>query len=285
MKKVLTSLCLLASAQASANELDNLVQASKDLRSVFATGIAGVGGAAWYASRGGIAPNGMALEAYITQAKQQAYNDALEAMKTADFSDMGAQAYWDQQAADAMNDVNDAVDSYVEAASALITVTELAARAEEAQEANDQSGALAVQNYIVENEVAVELTDVERETYNQSLDNLHDSAQQAAAFYAIAGDSAMIDEANQQAANYTASYSDASDAYFDNSTGLVSVDFLTHNMVVQLSVTDFYKSDVDILTQGQQTDFYVTSPVGGCWFEPPETRQQCLTDAGYGYGP
>ena len=56
-------------------------------------------------------------------------------------------------------------------------------------------------------------------------------------------------------------------------------------MAVQLSVTDFYKSDVDILTQGQQTDFYVTSPVGGCWFEPPDTRQQCLTDAGYGYGP
>jgi len=261
------------------------VQASKDLRDIFATGIAGVGGAAWYASRGSIAPNDMAIDAYITQVKQQAYNDALEAMKTADFSDMGAQTYWDQQAADAMNDVNDAVDSYVEAASALITVTELVARAEEAQQANDQSGALAVQNYIVENELAVELTDTEIETYNQSLDNLHDSAQQAAAFYAIAGDSAMIDDANDQAASYTASYSDASDAFFDNGNGMVSVDFLTHDMVVQLDVTGFYISEVDVLTQGEDTNFYITSPVGGCWFEPAETRQQCLTDAGYGYEP
>ena len=81
---------------------------------------------------------------------------------------MGAQEFFDQQAADQMSLLDQAVDSYVAAAGALIEGATLANMAENLQGGSDDAGALEVQNYINQNQDTVVLTDEEVETYNQS---------------------------------------------------------------------------------------------------------------------
>ena len=60
MKKTILVAFLIASAQTSASEIQNLINTSQSLRDTFAYGVKFVGGAASYAAVGGIAPTGMA---------------------------------------------------------------------------------------------------------------------------------------------------------------------------------------------------------------------------------
>jgi len=278
--KTLAGLSLIVSVPAAANELDDLVNTSKALREQFANGIMVVGGVAHWAPMGGIASEDILAnkDAYITAEKQLAYNQAVQAMKDATFNNMGAQEYYDQQAQAAMDDVNEAIDNYVDAATALIEVATLSNLAEQEQGAPDDSGALEVQNYIEANDVSVVLTDEEVTTYNQALDDVTDAAATAAAFYSIANDPEMISQANDNASQYAASFSEADNAYFDRAGGVVSVAFASHNMSVLLDVSGAYVQDIDIMQAGSESMFYYTSPEGGCWFAMD--KQACLEEAG-----
>lgn len=283
-KKWILAVCLIVSAPLRANELDSLVTASRDLRQQFSNGIIAVGGMLNVAQNGGIPGNDILAnkDAYITAEKQLAYNAAIQAMQAGSFTNMGAQDFFDQQAADQMSLLDAAIDSYVDAATALIEVATLSDLAESLQDSPDDSGALEVQNYINDNQDAVVLTDEEVTAYNQSMDDVVEIAQQAASFFAVANDETLIAEANDAAAQYTASYSEAGDAFFDNMTGIVSVDFIDYNMTVMLDVNPYFMQDTEIMSVGAESVFYYTSPEGGCWFAAD--REACLQELGV-YGP
>lgn len=279
MKKTILVAFLIASAQTSASEIQNLIDTSQSLRDTFSYGVKFVGGAASYAALGGIAPTGMAQQAYVTKAQQDAYNAALTQVQQANYSyDPNAQQYFDEQANNAMNAVNQAVDAYVQAAAVLIEATTVNELAQNAQASGDDRLAMDLQAYVTDN--PVEMTDADVASYNDALDMVEQSAQVAAAYTAVANDQTLIASANDQASAYMASYDEATASSFNAEMGLVTVAFDTYAMDVQLSVVDYFKQDIDVINHGAETDFYRTSPVGGCWFiEDMTEREACLYGA------
>ena len=276
MKKKALLACLLASAPVNSQEIDELVNTSQSIRDSFKYGIQAVGGMLVYAPNGGIAPTGMVSAGYISEMQMQAYNDAMEAVQNQNYSyDAGAQEYFDSQAQQAMTAVDQAVSDYVAAAEVLVEVATINEMAQEAQSSGNEADALAIQEYAATNDVL--LDDAERLAYNDSLDAIEETAQQAAAFYAVAGDATLIESANDAAESMLTYYSDASNSYFDSASGMVVVEWANQTSAVMLDVNGYFKTDVDIITAGSTSTFYNTSPEGGCWFiEDPTEREACM---------
>ena len=114
LKALLAS--LIVSAPAYSNEIDNLVNASQSIRDSFKYGIQAVGGMHSYAVQGKIAPTGTTEGGKISYDQSDAYNQALAAVQNAVYTyNPGAQEYFDNQADQAMNEVNTAIDTFVEA--------------------------------------------------------------------------------------------------------------------------------------------------------------------------
>ena len=263
LKALLAS--LIVSVPAYANEIDNLVNTSQSIRDTFKYGIKAVGGLQAYAPVGGIAPTGTVDQGKISYDQSKAYNDALVAVQNATYTyDPGAQEYLDNQAQTAMNEVNAAVDTYVQAAQAVSEVATFKEMAQDAQEAGDERGAMALQEYIEANDVV--LSDAEVDFYNESLDNVESAAQTAAAYFAVAGDAEMVDQANQAAYDMRATYAEIDNSYFDAATGQMSLVFT--DFAVTLTLDSYFKMTTEIITEGSNTDFFRTSPEGGCWFAP-----------------
>ena len=256
---------LIVSVPAYSNEIDNLVNTSQSIRDTFKYGIKAVGGLQAYAPLGGIASTGTVDQGKISYDQSKAYNDALVAVQNATYTyDPGAQEYLDNQAQTAMNEVNAAVDTYVQAAQAVIEVATVNEMAQDAQEGGDERGAMALQEYIEANDVV--LSDAEVDFYNESLDSVESAAQTAAAYFAVAGDVEMVDQANQAAYDMRATYAEIDNSYFDAATGQMSLVFT--DFAVTLTLDSYFKMEADIITQGSGTDFFRTSPEGGCWFAP-----------------
>lgn len=263
LKALLAS--LIVSVPAYANEIDNLVNTSQSIRDTFKNGIRAVGGLQAYAPLGGIAPTGTVQSGKISYDQSKAYNDALAAVQNTTYTyDPGAQEYLDNQAQTAMNEVNAAVDTYVEAAQAVIEVSTVNEMAQDAQESGDDRGAMALQEYISANDVVLE--DAEVDFYNESLDNVESAAQVAAAYFAVANDAEMVDQANQSAYDMRVTYAEIDASYFDVSTGQMNLVFTDFS--VTFALDGYFKIEADILTQGSDTEFFRTSPEGGCWFSP-----------------
>ena len=137
MKALLAS--LIVSAPAYSNEIDSLVNASQSIRDSFKYGIQAVGGMQVYASQGKIAPTGTVQGGKISYDQSDAYNQALAAVQSAVYTyNPGAQEYFDNQADQAMNEVNTAVDTFVEASQAVIEVVVVNQMAEDAQNRSEE---------------------------------------------------------------------------------------------------------------------------------------------------
>lgn len=274
--KILAVACLIASAPTTANEINNLVDTSQSIRDTFRYGIQAVGGAASFAYQGKITPTGTVAQGYVTKAQQDAYNAALIQVQQANYSyDPNAQAYIDEQVESAMQAVSEAVDAYVQAAAVLIEVATVNEMAQDAQQAGDDRAAIELQNYMEAYDVT--LTDEDVAEYNEALDIVEQSAQVAAAYTAVANDQTLIDSANEQATAYLASYDEATGIGFDVATGIVTVAFDTYAMNVELSVMDYFVTEIEVIDHGATTMFYQTSPEGGCWFiEDPTEKEQCM---------
>ena len=263
MKALLAS--LIVSVPAHANEIDNLVNTSQSIRDTFKYGIQAVGGLQAYAPVGGIAPTGTVEQGKISYDQSKAYNDALVAVQNTTYTyDPGAQEYFDNQAQTAMNEVNAAVDSYVQAAQAVIEVSTVNEMAQDAQEAGDERGAQALQEYIAANDVV--LSDAEVDFYNESLDNVESAAQTAAAYFAVANDETMVDQANESARDLNVSYAEATTAYFDPSLGQLTVDFV--NGSVAFAMDNYFKLTAEVLKKSVLDPSVITSAEGDCWFSP-----------------
>ena len=263
MKALLAS--LIVSAPAYSNEIDNLVNASQSIRDSFKYGIQAVGGMQSYASQGNIAPTGTVQSGKISYDQSDAYNQALAAVQNAVYTyNPGAQEYFDNQADQAMNEVNTAVDTFVEASQAVIEVVVVNQMAEDAQNAGDERGAMALQEYIEANDVV--LADAEVDFYNESLDNVESAAQVAAAYFAVANDEDLIASADDMAYDIRVTYQEAATSFFDVATQAVWVSFDGGETIQGLALGGYFVTVEAIIVEGEQTDFFRTSPEGGCWF-------------------
>ena len=280
LKKSIAALVLASvSAPASAiPEIDDLVTASASIRSTFDYGIRAIGGMTTYAHIGGIAPTGTVDNGIISYGQADAYNAAVTAVQNATYTvDVGAQEYFDNAADQAMTNVNAAVDAYVDAAQAVIEVVRVNEIAADAQAAGDGEALTAVQEYVANNDVKLEQSDVD--LYNDALVNVEENAQTAAAFMAVASDEALIDSANQQADSMDSTYADATESFFDASMGEVVVKFEgAQDMVVVLMVNTYFKTTADILTEGESSNFYKTGPTYNpcAFFQDPSIVDGCV---------
>jgi len=274
--RTLASLSLIASAPLSANELDNLVNSSQAIRDTFKYGIQAVGGMANYAQQGGIANSGVVDQGLIEKAKQDAYNQAVLDFKNATYTwDPNADQYFEDQSQQAMDTLSQAIDAYVDAATAVIEVTTVGTMAEEAAEAPDSREAIALQEYIDANDVL--LDDAEVEGYNEAIQAVEVAAQTAAVYMAVANDPSLIESANDSAYAMNVTYQESSQSFFDAATGILTVEWDGQAQQVALDMNAYYKADVDIITEGASSMFYQTSPEGGCWFiEDQSERETCM---------
>jgi len=263
LKALLAS--LIVSAPAHSNEIDTLVNASQSIRDSFKYGIQAVGGMQSYSSQGKIAPTGTTDSGKISYDQSDAYNQALAAVQNTTYTyNPGAQEYFDQQADNAMSEVNIAVDTFVEASQAVIEVVVVNQMAEDAQNAGDERGAMALQEYIEANDVV--LADAEVDFYNESLENVESAAQVAAAYFAVANDEELVASANDMAYDIRVTYQEAATSFFDVATQAVWVSFDGGTTIQGLALGGYFVTVESVLIEGEETGFFRTSPEGGCWF-------------------
>lgn len=232
------------------------------------------------ASQKGQIGQGVAQGGFVSKAQQDAYNAAVAEFKSNTYSySPQAEAFFQQAAADAMQEVSLSVDAFVEASVALVEVVTVNEMAKDAEAASDDRQAIELQEYVEANDVI--LDDQEVESYNTSLAAVESTAQIAGAYYAIANSPEMLEQANDQARQFMGTYEESTGSYFDPNQQKVIVSFDGYSTQVVMDVAASYVQTLDIVTQGQQSIFYQTSPVGGCWFLPsPEEQQSCLESKG-----
>ena len=274
MKALLAS--LIVSAPAYSNEIDTLVNASQSIRDSFKYGIQAVGGLQSYSTQGKIANTGTVDQGKISYDKSSAYNQAIAAVQNATYTyDPGAQEYFDDQADIAMNEVNIAVDTFVQASQAVIEVVVVNEMAQDAQNAGDEREAMALQEYIEANDVM--LADAEVDMYNDALDSVESAAQVAAAYMAVANDAELVAAADEMAYDVRVTYEEAASSFFDIVTQGVWVSFDGGDTIQGLMLSGYFVTVESIIEEGQQTEFFRTSPEGGCWFAPD--YEACINGA------
>jgi hypothetical protein len=264
-QKFLLAACLSATVQAQASEIDNLINASQDIRDTFKYGIQAIAGAESYSWQGLITPDNTVDQGLLDKAKQDAYNAAVLAVQNQTYTyDPNSQQYFEDQATTAMDVVSETIDAYVQAAQVLIEVATINEMAQDAAEAQDDRQAMALQEYIAANDVTLE--DQEVDQYNDALVAVHEATQVAAAYMAVANDESLLEQADDMAFDLRVTYQEAASVFFDAATQSVWISFDGGTTIQGLSLANYYVTIEDVLTEGEQQPFYRTSPEGGCWF-------------------
>lgn len=264
-QRYLLAVCLSVTVPAQADEIDDLINASQDIRNTFKYGIQAIAGADSYAGQGWLTPDGTVDQGLLDKAKQDAYNAAVLAVQNQTYTyDPNAQQYFDDQASTAMDAVSQAIDTYVEAAQVLIEVATVNEMAVDAAEAQDERQAMALQEYISANDVTLE--DQEVDQYNDALVAVHEATQVAAAYMAVANDETLLEQANDMAYDLRVTYQEAASVFFDASTQSVWVSFDGGSTIQGLNLANYYVTVEEVLTEGETMPFFYTSPEGGCWF-------------------
>jgi len=255
--------CLSVTAQAS--EIDNLIDASQNIRDVFKYGIKTIAGAESYASQGQIAPEGIVDQGLLDKAKQDAYNAAVLAVQQQTYTyDPNASQYFADEASSAMDVVSEAIDIYVDAAQVLIEVATVNEMGQDAANANDERQAMALQEYIGANDVTLE--DAEVDAYNDAYTAVHEATAVAAAYMAVANDETLLEQADEMAYDLRVTYQEAASVFFDHATQSVWISFDGGQTIQGLNLDDYYVSVEDVLIESAEQPFFYTSPEGGCWF-------------------
>lgn len=271
-KSLTAALLAIASAQLNATEIDDLVNTSQSIRDTFAYGIKTIAGGASYAGEGFIAP-AMAENGHISKEQQDAYNAAVAAVQAATYSyDPNADQYFQDQADQAMDEVSEMIDAYVEAAQQIIMVATVNEMAQDAQTAADEREAMALQEFMGANDVVLQDEDIE--TYNTALSNTESAIQVAAAYMAVANDENLLNQADNMAREYNVTFEEAASVFFDLDTTAVWVSFDGGSTIQGLQVGNYFVAAEDVLTRAETQDFWIESPEGGCWFA--ENQEECL---------
>ncbi len=256
-------LLLAASSGVQSNELDNLLDASTEIVEQINTGIILTGAAIEYAYQGGQLSNGqLSQTAHISTAQMNAYNNALSDFAQ-NYQPYGnVQEVLEQHAQEALADMNQAVDVFTDVVVDMIAVVEIQEQVAEAETPDDQA---EVQEYVSANQEALTITQEDVDTYNQSLDDIETSANEASAYLGVAANEDAVAFLQQGAENNNSDASLASVSYDANQQWVQMAWSGTNNATaVYINgndfAMDFYVQEADILQAGSETLFYQTSP-------------------------
>lgn len=189
-------------------EIDRLVAASKIIANKIQQGRNAVGGLAYYAVDGKIAPDGTVLPAFITPAEVQAYNDSV--------SDVSQRIYYNTQMMledqydDTMVKLEEAIDTFVDATAVIAIAVEVADKAETTDQ-NSVAEQEQLQDFVQENDVMLEQQDVN--VYNDALGDVEDLAQDASAFLAASRIETITGSVDDDAQQFNINMSDAIATY------------------------------------------------------------------------
>ena len=259
-KAALTSLFLICSGVQS-SELDTLIATSSAIVDQINSGIMFVGGSINAAQTGmGISSGQLSGNYYISEEQVANYNEALTGMVT--YMPYGsAEDYANQQAENEIEQMEASIADFTAVVVDLLSVQEVAERAEAAETPNDQA---EVQDYVAQNDMSVSQDDAD--TYNQSLDDIENHANAAGAFLAVAGNPEAISflnagakENNTRIEDNALTYSSANQAVelaWANSDTVSSI-YLNGQGDYGL---DIYATEATILNTGYESMFYNSGP-------------------------
>ena len=259
-KAVLTSLFLICSGVQS-SELDTLIATSSAIVNQINSGIMFVGGSINASQTGmGISSGQLSGNYYISEEQVANYNAALTGMVT--YMPYGsAEDYANQQAENEIEQMEASIADFTAVVVDLLSVQEVAERAEAAETPNDQA---EVQDYVAQNDMSVSQDDAD--TYNQSLDDIENHANAAGAFLAVAGNPEAISflnagakENNTRIEDNALTYSSANQAVelaWANSDTVSSI-YLNGQGDYGL---DIYATEATILNTGYESMFYNSGP-------------------------
>ena len=265
MKNKLKILSLLAlSSVAASSELDNLLDTSTAIVNQIDTGITLVGAATEYAYHGDALSDGsLSSTAHISTQQLDAYNAALTTFAT-NYQPYGdLKAVLESKAADEIDLMNNAVDTFAEVVVEMVQVVEVQERLEEAATPAQEE---EVQTFVSDN---IEVLQIEQETvdtYNQSVDDIETHANNASAYLAVANseDAVTFFEQGIENANTTA---EQTSIMYDANQQWVSMGYNTTRNLTAVYLNgiddmgiDLYVTEADILAAGSDSEFYLTGP-------------------------
>lgn len=262
LRKILFLLATSTAVQSS--ELNNLIDASNNIVNQLDAGIRMVGTAQEYSYNGtGLSDGNLHQEVQISTEQLQAYNDALLGMQT--YLPYGSiQDVLNEKANTELALMNDAIDVFTEVVIDMSTVVQVSEMAESAATPSEQE---QVQTYVTENQEALQISQADVDTYNQSVADIENHANAASAYIAVSNNDAAVQFLQQGAENNNTTAEQATVSYNKNNQWVIASWAQTNNATaVYLNGNDsfgldMYMSDVDILAAGSETQFYLTSPV------------------------
>ena len=261
MKKMIIALLAISSA-VGANELDNLIDSSSAIVDQINKGILMVGAASQYAYQGDALSDGsVSASAHISSEQLEAYNNALSGMS--DYLPFGSvQQILEEEAQVELNLMETAIEQFAETTVQIISVQEVAEKAETASSPQEEAD---VQTFVADN---IELLTIEQsdvDTYNQSLDDIETHANNASAYLAVAGNQDAVDFLQQGAENNNTRADLATLSYSANNQWVKMSWSGTSNATAvflngQNFGLDLYVTESDILTAGSESEFYLSGP-------------------------
>jgi hypothetical protein len=230
-----------------------------------------VGSALEYSSQGtGLSDGSLSTSAHITQQQVQAYNDALLSIEN--YLPYGSvQTVLENKAIESLQLMDEAVDVFTEAVVEIASVQQVAEISEQASTPDEEK---QVQDFVVANKETLTISQDTVEEYNQSLDDIETHANTASAYIAVAANSDAVEFLQTGAENNNTTAELATVAYNANQQWVAMSWAGTNNATAvylngQNFGLDLYLSETDILTAGNESEFYNTSPMAvgyNCFF-------------------
>ena len=164
--------------------------------------------------------------------------------------------------------MEDAVDVFTEAVVEMSTVVQVAEMAESASTPKEEK---QVQNFVGENIETLQISSETVKTYNQSIDDIEEHANNASAFLAIAGNKDAVEffEQGIESANTTAK---ETNIFYSANSQWVAMGYNTTRNLTAIYLNgsdgiglDLYLTDAEILLAGAETDFYLTGPTANSY--------------------
>jgi len=262
LKRAVTTCLLVTGLGAQANELQDLVNASRDIVNQIDRGIMLTGAVTEYSYTGtGLSDGTLSESAHISKAQLEAYNSALSNMSNyLPYGDM--QAVLEEHADAELELLDQAIEAFTEATVQMVQVIEVAERSESASSPDEEAD---VQNFVAENQDALQITQEEVDAYNQSLDDIEVHANNASAYLAVAGNEEAVAflEQGVQNANTTA---EQTNIFYDANAQWLAVGYNTTRNLTAVYLNgqnfglDLYTTEADILQLGSESEFYLTGP-------------------------
>lgn len=239
-------------------DLSELVNTSDSIVTTFDRGIATVGGIRSMSDQGYIVV-GAAEDAMLTYEQAEAYNQALTNVSNSIYT-MSAQDWVDQETAVASQELNNAIDVFVESSSVLIQAVVVNDMASEAQDTQDAIQAQEVQSYIADNNV--QITSAHVDQYNESLDQVEEAGQVYAAFVATGANEELLHTMQHDVDLAGEDFLNAATGVFDANTGDAYVNFSTSGLSLTYNFLSAYTNIQDTVDLGYNSQFYTTGPTG-----------------------